>query len=112
LHRPIRKFSYSTEADLHKYLAERQWTLSDIYYQLKRNMIVQRLEPLVKRQIAAAGGGERGNVTVALARQKTRTARTKCEPGFVVSSCTGYRAGTPELASAVILEEIAKGQKG
>ena len=108
----VRKFQFPTEADLHKYLTERQWTLSIIYYQLKRNIIVTRLTPLVQRQIAAAGGGERGNVDVALKRQKTRVARTSCKPGFVVPSCKEYRPGAPELSSSVIFEEIAEGKTG
>ncbi|HUA74308.1 MAG TPA: hypothetical protein VL988_06075 [Solirubrobacteraceae bacterium] len=107
-----RKYQYPTEADLRKYLSERQWTLADVFYQLKRNMIVSRLAPLVQQQITAAGGGERANVEVAMTRQKSRSSKTICKPGFVVSNCKEYRPGAPELSSSVIFEEIAEGKKG
>jgi len=72
-----RKRRYPTEGDLHRYLAERQWSLADLLYRLKHELLLKRLGP-----ISGADTGE------ANARM---VARTRCAAHDLVPGCSGYR---------------------
>jgi hypothetical protein len=106
-----RKQVYPTEADLSKYLAERQWVLSDVLYQLKRNILVTAILPKFEAKVKRAGGGEKTYVRLALERYKKLIAKTKCDPGYVAPSCSEYH-GPPTVLPApnTILEEFVQGR--
>ncbi len=107
----FRKQTYPTEADLRRYLKERQWVLSDVLYQLKRNVLVTRILPRFEAKVQKAGGGESTYTKLALQRYKDLVARTTCETGYVVPNCREYH-GPPQVEPApdAILEEFVKGQ--
>lgn len=99
----LRKVEYPTEQDLRKYLTERQWSLSDIFYQLKHHVLVTRL----LTQLEKAGGGERVHVKLVLERYNSMIANTSCMPGYVVPNCNEYH-GPPTVSPApnAILKEM------
>jgi hypothetical protein len=110
----FRKGPYPTEADLRKYLRERQWSLSDVLYQLKRNILVTRILPKFKAKVNDIGGGEETYVKLALERYHRLIARTSCRAAYVVPNCREYRGSlgvTPALSPDVIFEEIVQGRK-
>ena len=92
-----RKQPYPTEADLHKFLEERQWTLSDVLYQLKRNILVTAILPRFEAKVKKAGGGEKLYTKLALERYKALIAKTRCKRGFVVPNCSEYN-GPPTVS--------------
>jgi hypothetical protein len=107
----LRAHTFPTQADLRRYLEERHWALSDIYYQLKRNIIVRRLVPSFLAQVKKAGGGEAVYAKLALERYKRQIARTTCKPGYVAPSCSEYHGPETVLPPvAVILEALTEGR--
>jgi len=109
----FRKGLYPTEADLQHFLSVRQWALSDILYQLKRNLLVRAILPRFEQRVSKAGGGERVYAKLALQRLQGLVARTSCEPGYVVPNCKQYH-GPPQVSPApgVIFNAFAKGEAG
>jgi hypothetical protein len=102
---------YPTEADLHKYLAERNWVRSDVLYQLKRNILVTAILPKFEAKVKKAGGGEAMYTKLALERYKGLIARTKCQPGFIAPNCSEYREPSKAAPSPnSIIEALVKGQ--
>jgi hypothetical protein len=114
LHREFaryRKQPYPTEEDLQKFMAERHWVLSDLLYQLKRNILVKEILPKFQAKVKKAGGGEATYVRLALARYRALIAKTTCKPGYVAPGCREYHG--PEVVSPspnIILERFAKGE--
>jgi hypothetical protein len=92
----IRQRQYQTESDLHRYLAERQWSLSDLLYQLRHDILASRLHPQSKR-IADKAGGEPGYEKVVAERHDRLVARTSCARGYVVPNCGAYH-GPPMVS--------------
>jgi hypothetical protein len=102
---------YPTEADLQKYLAERQWTLSDVLYQLKRAVLVTRILPKFQQRVKRAGGGEAVYAKLALERYQGLIAKTTCRAGYVVQGCKGYREPAREATPPnALLEQFAQGR--
>jgi hypothetical protein len=107
----LRAQTFPTDADLRRYLEERNWVLSDIYYQLKRNIIVRRLLPNFLAKVKRAGGGEVVYAKLALERYKRQIARTSCKPGFVAPGCREYHGSEIVLPPvAVLLEDLTAGR--
>jgi hypothetical protein len=106
-----RKLPYPTEEDLRKFMAERRWVLSDILYQLKRNILVTEILPKFQAKVKKAGGGQATYVRLALARYRALIAKTSCEPGYVAPGCREYHG--PEVVKPspnMVLEQFAKGE--
>ncbi len=106
----FRQHTYPTEADLKRYLEERHWALSDILYQLKRNVLVSRILPKFEAKVQQAGGGEAVYARLALERYKRQISQTVCKPGYVAPGCSEYRG--PETVSPApnaILEGFTEG---
>jgi hypothetical protein len=99
---------YKSEANQRKYLAERHWVVADVLYQIKRNMIANRLAPKLRAAAEKSGGGEAAYTRLALAHNRTLVSKTSCKPGYVVPGCKEYRqpAVSPPSPS-VILEGFA-----
>lgn len=106
-----RREMYPTEADLQKYLSERHLVLSDVLYQLKRNVLEARIMPKVQAKIEREGGNEATYIRRALQRYKALIAKTSCTAGYVVPGCSEYR-GPPTVQPSpnVILESLASGR--
>ncbi len=86
----FRKRPYPTEAELKKFLSERRWTLSDVLYQLKRNILVRRILPIFKAKVDRVGTDLKTYAKFVLQRFRRLIARTSCTPGYVVSNCKEY----------------------
>jgi hypothetical protein len=101
-----RKEAYASPAAFQTYMQERQLVLSDVLYQLKRNVLVSRLLPKFKAKvIAEAGSSEKAYAKVALERYRARIAKTSCKAGYVMEDCKEYRAPAKPLPSANVLLE-------
>ena len=108
-----RKARYPTEADLQIYLSDRHLALSDVLYELKRNMLVRGILPKFEARVARAGGGEARYTELALKRYKGLVAKTSCKAGYVAPSCRQYReGGTHPPPPNVTLEQFVKGESG
>ena len=105
-----RTVPYPTEADLQKYMGERHEQLSDVLYQLKRNILVREILPKFEAKVKAAGGGEATYVRLALARYKALIAKTSCEPEYVTQGCREFKGTDVPEAPNVIIEEFVKGE--
>jgi hypothetical protein len=68
---------YPTEGDLHRYLAERQWSLADLLYRLKHELLLERLGS--------------SSVTAAGRMNAKMLARTRCADSDLVPGCSAYR---------------------
>ena len=105
-----RKDFYPTEQALQKYMAERHWVLSDVLYQLKRNVLTTAILPKFEQKVKQAGGGELLYAKLALQRLSVQSSKTSCSPGYVVYHCKGYRPATTEPPSPnAILEQFVQG---
>jgi hypothetical protein len=91
-----RKQNYPTEAQLKRYLEERHWQLSDVLYQLKRNILVRKIVPALRAKAEQTGGGEAAYAKLATERYNRLVARTSCKPGYVVPNCSEYH-GPPSV---------------
>jgi hypothetical protein len=83
---------HETEAGYQAYLKERRLVLSDFLYQLRRNVLVNRITPKFQAKVKQAGGGEKVYTSLALARFRGLIAKTSCKAGYVIEDCRGYRA--------------------
>ncbi|MBA3807123.1 MAG: hypothetical protein H0X28_01815 [Solirubrobacterales bacterium] len=109
------KREYRTQQAFATYLANRGWSIADMHYILKRNLLSQQLDPALRHRAAALGGGERAYGEAYIASISKWTLKTHCRAGDVVARCKGYKAkpaktGPGEASPAVILEEIATGR--
>jgi hypothetical protein len=112
LHREFlrfRKEAYNSPARFQISLKERQLSLSDILYQLRRNVLVTRILPKFQAKVKRAGGGEKVYAKLALERYRSLIAKTNCKDGYVMENCKAYRAPAKPLPSpSVILEGFAR----
>jgi len=103
----LRKRDYPTEQRLHDYLAERHWSLSDLFYQLKVNLLAARLTPRIAPHLASTGSDGQAYAQLVRQRQRRFLARTTCRPGYVVPGCREYRGSTSaEPAPDQILKKL------
>lgn len=100
-----------SEAQLHKYLTDRHWSISDILFERKQSLLLIGLTPKLEAESKRAGGGEAGYAKVILAHQRKQLAETSCQKGYVVPGCKEYREppGGP-YAPNVILEAFVAGR--
>jgi hypothetical protein len=104
----IRRRQYPTEPDLRRYLTERQWSLSDLLYRLKDDLLENRLRPRSGTIAAAADGGP-GYAKVLAERRDRMIARTMCLRGYVVPGCSAYRGPpTPSPTPEAILVHLVR----
>jgi hypothetical protein len=114
LHKEFQRYSkdfFPNEGELQRYVSERHWVLSDVLYQLKRNIIVKALLPRFKAKVKRAGGGEAVYARLSQERYARRVARTSCKPGYVAPGCREYHGpAAVRPAPNIILEAFAKGR--
>ena len=107
----LRKQAYPTDAALRRYLDERQLTLPDLLFELKRNLLNEKILASFKAKVEKIGGGKKTYIKLALQRYKSMVARTKCRSGYVVPSCSEYR-GPPIVVPSpnMLLEYFVAGK--
>lgn len=106
----VRKESYKTEVNFQTYLKERHMALSDVLYQLRRNLYVARTLPKLEARANAAGKSTSAKAKVILEDRNQLIARTSCKAGYVMEYCRGYRAPAKPLPSPdVVIESIVRG---
>lgn len=88
----FRKEVYGTDAKFQTYMNERRMVLSDVLYQLRRNVYVTRILPKFKARVDKIGGGIKTYARLAEKRHRNLVAKTSCEAGYVMEDCKGYRA--------------------
>lgn len=112
LHREFlryRKEAYSSPAKFQTYMKERRLLLSDVLYQLRRNVLVTRILPKFQAKVKRAGGGSTVYAKLVTERYHALIAKTSCKAGYVMESCKEYHAPAKELPSpSVILEGFAR----
>lgn len=114
LHKEYERYRAQTfpiEAELQRYLADRHWSISDVLFEVKRNLLARGLAPKFQAEVAKAGGGEAGYAKLTLEHYHAHIAKTSCKAGYVVPGCKEYREppGGP-LAPNVIIEAFAGGR--
>jgi hypothetical protein len=107
----VRKETYKTEANFQTFLKERRMSLSDVLYQLRRNLYVARTLPKLEARANAAGANSASaRAKVILEHHNQLIARTSCKSGYVMEDCRGYRPPAKPLPSPdVVLEAIVQG---
>jgi hypothetical protein len=102
--------TFKTTVRYESYLKERRLTLSDVLYQLRRNVLVSRLLPKFQAKVRqTAGDSQAAYVKLALERYRARIAKTRCKAGYVMEDCRDYHPPAKELPSpSVILEGFAR----
>jgi hypothetical protein len=115
LHREFlrfRKEEFGGQARFLTYMNERQLILSDVLYQLRRNVFTTRLLPKFEQKVKAAGGGQKTYARLALERYHRLISKTSCKEGYVMEDCREYRAPAVERPSPdAILEAFVGGVK-
>lgn len=86
--------AFHSDAEFHKYISERGWTLADMLYRYKLEVLVHKILPKFEEKVKKAGGGERVYARLALERYHKRIARTSCRRGYVVPQCREYHETT------------------
>jgi hypothetical protein len=94
--------SYPTEERLRRYLAERQWSLSDLLYRLKLRTLAGRLNPRAVPALVGDPGAE-AILNEHAAHRRRLASITHCQPGYVVPGCSEYRERRSAAASPVAL---------
>jgi hypothetical protein len=109
-----RKERWPTEAELRSFLTERHWSLADLLFLLKRNVLSTELVPKFQAEAKKSGSSEPTVVAQFEARRyKSLTAKTSCEAGYVSSNCREFKAdGHQPSPPSVIFERLTKGEGG
>jgi hypothetical protein len=100
---------YKTRQVFATYLANKGWSLPDMYYILKRNLLEQKLLSDAKVKASQHGGGQQAWTKVVIERDAKWTAKTNCRAGYTVSQCRDYKltaTATTESSPAVMFEEM------
>jgi hypothetical protein len=102
LFKQISAREYPTQADLRQYLADRDFSLADLLFVVKLDVL--RANAAHK----ASTGGKRVDDEIAAAERRW-TAKTTCNRGFVVEHCSQYD-GTqiyPGQSPVILMEQVA-----
>jgi hypothetical protein len=102
----VKAEQFPKQAEYQAYLAHHEWPPSVEIFQLKRNLVVSKIEA----KYEAKGEGWQSAFGQYLASSMRKwTAKTSCRAGYVVSVCKQYKpAHTSATTSpAILLEELA-----
>ena len=83
----IRYKEYANPAQFDRYLAERNWTIGDERYLLKRNMLDDKYLARLKAQVAKLGGNEQAYGRLVRENVAKWTSKTSCSPGYRAWQC-------------------------
>jgi hypothetical protein len=105
--RRARKRSYPTESALRRYLRERHWSLSDLLYQLKVELLADRRHESTGASAFRERSDWSSTARLASERLQSVAARTHCTSGYVVPGCSEYRgAPMPSPSPASVIEDL------
>jgi hypothetical protein len=91
------------------FLHNKGWSLADIHYVYKRNLLQQTIFANTQKKAREAGGSQQALVSAVVRRNAKWTAKTKCSAGLVVWQCPNYHATKTSTPSpAVIFEEMGQ----
>jgi hypothetical protein len=98
--------TYKTQQAFFTYLDNKGWSLADMHYIVKRNLLSQLVNDVAANK-AISQNGQRAFVNMVLRRNAKWTTKTKCQTGYLVWQCKGYKPTAPSDPSpAVLFEEI------
>jgi hypothetical protein len=106
----LAKQQYSTRQAFTTYLANKGWSLADIHYIYKRNLLSQKLITDARSKASKLGGGQQAFVNVVVRRNVKWTTKTKCRAGDLVWQCQGYRPKASSGPSPAVLFEEMEGR--
>ena len=106
----IKAENFPKEGELQQFLAKRDWSLSDEFHRVKRDVEDSRLLQKVENMLGKAGG-ERA-VDEYYKKALTRwIAKTSCHVGYIVNGCRQYKAPkTPPLSPAILIEQTIRSE--
>jgi hypothetical protein len=106
----VRKAQLPTEAALREYLAQRDWSLSDELFLVKRNLLGSKLLEKVKHELGAKATEPEIDAYYKRLGAKW-TDKSSCNPGYVVEGCKQYVApkNPSPVSPAVAIDEIVGG---
>jgi hypothetical protein len=94
---------------LHKYLAERGWTLADELYEAKRSVLWIKLTQHIRRLVGSAGVDGKAYADLLRGNARQVITQTHCHAAYMVQGCRGYRPGRRGLSLAVAVEDLVSG---
>jgi hypothetical protein len=103
--------AFPTPATLQQYLAQRDWSLADEMFVVKRDLLGTRLLQKVREKL-----GKEASEAALDQYYKTLTAKwvakTSCIAGYIVKGCRQYRklATPPTVSPAIVIEEVRSGE--
>jgi hypothetical protein len=104
---------YPKQGQLETFLTDKGWTLADMRYILKRNILAATFLASVEKEANNQGSGQRTLVKLVNGITARWAVKTSCHAGYVVWQCKQYRAAAATAsatpAPAAVLEEMAKG---
>lgn len=105
-----RKQPYPTEAALRRYLGERHWSLSDLLYRVKLDLLAGKLQEHAGTKGASAGSDQLISPRLTSKRLQNSASKTICRAGYVVVGCSEYRGPPTAAPSADLLIEKLTGK--
>lgn len=102
LFKKIRATQYPGAAELSKYLASRRWSLADLLFVIKLDVLRQQ------ETSRLSAGGKRVEARF-LAAQRQLAAKTSCNAGYVVQGCSQFKSEhlyPGGLSPAILMEQV------
>jgi hypothetical protein len=103
---------FPKSGSLRAYLADRRWTQADEVELVKHDLLSTRYLERLRQDAASKGIGPQGLSGLVHENVSTWTAKTTCQPGYVVSYCREYSSRDAEAgpSAAVLVESFAEGR--
>ncbi len=96
-----------TEQSLHRSLVERHWSLADLLYRLKVEVLAAKVAPQATTALTDLAEGKSVPMMVHVPRYHDLLKRTICSAGYVVPGCMAYRdAPAGSQAPDVVLTQL------
>lgn len=95
---------FPAEAEVQKYLADRNWSLSDELFLVKRNLLGTRLLAKVRQKLG--GQGEQALDAFYRTNGQKWTEQTACRAGYVVIGCRNYTSPASPYSPALLIEQL------
>jgi hypothetical protein len=108
----VQETQFPNEGELQRYIAERHWSLADELFLIKRDLLSRKLR-LKLTQRFSIPDHEAALIKYVGDINKLWTAKTTCDPGYVVQGCKEYtsaqiNAASTEPSPAILIEELAR----
>jgi hypothetical protein len=100
---------FPIETELQSYLAERNWSVSDVLFEIKQNLLARAMASKLQAEGKTVGGG--GYTKLVLEHEGAHIAKTSCKEGYVVPGCKEYREPRGgRIAPNLVLEAFVAGR--